>query len=257
MQEPVTRRVGRFVRLLAGRPPAVSKTASGRAAMPTTGPRAPAASTATPRATAVSTAAARTAAVPTTARFPGDRDTVPLASPAGDLPEGGSAAFYGAPRPGVRGRLTASGALLGMLLLCLVTCLVAAWRQLDVLAGLGYCAGCVLAPIYARRVAQLRIAVSAPVVFLLAEVVAQALTTSGSSGHATLLSVAEGTFLALAGCAPWLFAGTAVCIVIAMFRGLPQCVRDLRTGPVVGRAGPTVQGAQTGTALRDQRSRRR
>jgi hypothetical protein len=227
MQEPVTRRVERFVRLLAGRPPAVSKAASGRVA------------------------------VSTTARFPGDRDTIPLASPAGHLPEAGSAASYGAPRPGVRGRLTASGALLGMLLLCLVTCLVAAWRQLDLLAGLGYCAGCVLAPVYARRAAQLRVAVSAPVVFLLAEVVAQALTTSGSSGHATLLSVAEGTFLALADCAPWLFAGTAVCIAIAMFRGLPQCVRDLRTGPVFRGTGPTVQGGRTSTALGDQRSVRR
>ncbi len=244
MQEPVTRRVGRFVRLLAGRPPAVSTTASRPAAVP-----APAS-----RPAAASAAAARPAAVPTTARFPGDRDTVPQA---GGLPEAGTAAYYGATRPGLRGRLTASGALLGMLLLCLVTCLIAAWRQLDVLAGLGFCAGCVLAPVYARRAAQLKVAVSAPVIFLVAEIVAQSLTTSGNSGHGAVLSAAEGTLLALAGDAPWLFAGTAACLAIAMFRGLPQCVRDLRTGPAVRAAGRTVQGTASGTALRDQRSMRR
>jgi hypothetical protein len=119
-----------------------------------------------------------------------------------------------------------------MLAVCLVTCLLAAWRQLDVLAGLGFCAGCVLAPVYARRAAQLRVAVSAPVIFLLAEIAAQSVTAPGSSGHSSGVLVLEGTVLALADVAPWLFAGTAMCFVIAMFRGLPQCVRDLRTGAV-------------------------
>jgi hypothetical protein len=247
MQEPVTRRVGRFVRLLAGRPPAVSTTASRRAAVPTRASR--------PAATSVS--AAHPAAVPTTAPFPGDWDTVPQAGPPGRLPEAGNGESYGAARPGFRGRLTASGTLLGLLLVCLVTCLVAAWRQVDVLAGLGFCAGCVLAPVYARRAAQLRVTVSAPVVFLVAEIVAQSLTTSGSSGHRAVLSVAEGTLLALADVAPWLFAGTAVCIAIAMFRGLPQCVRDLRTGPAARAAGQAGHGGGAGTALRGQRSVRR
>jgi hypothetical protein len=123
-------------------------------------------------------------------------------------------------------------ALLAMLALCFVTCLLAAWRQLDVLAGLGFCAGCLLAPVYARRGAQLRVAVSAPVIFLLAEIAAQSLTAPGSSGHGSAMLVLEGTVLALAGAAPWLFAGTALCFIIAMFRGLPQCIRDLRTGAV-------------------------
>ena len=143
-----------------------------------------------------------------------------------------------------------------MLLLCLVTCLVAAWRQLDVLAGIGFCAGCVLAPVYARGSAQLRVAVSAPVVLLVAEIAAQAITAPSSHGHGSVLSVAEGTFLALADVAPWLFAGTAVCIAIAMFRGLPQCIRDLRTGPVMPSAGRERLGPGSGTALRDQRSQR-
>jgi hypothetical protein len=143
-----------------------------------------------------------------------------------------------------------------MLLLCLVTCLLAAWRQLDLLAGLGFCAGCVLAPVYARRAAQLRVAISAPVVFLVAELIAQSLTAPGNFGHGAVLSVLEGTLLALAAVAPWLFAGTAVCIVIAMFRGLPQCVRDLRTGPVVRSASRSKPGVPADVTLRGQRSQR-
>lgn len=130
-----------------------------------------------------------------------------------------------------RSHVTARGALLGMFLLCLVTCLVGGWRQVDILDGLAYCAGCVLMPVYARRDAQLRVVISAPAVFLLALVLAQALTAQGSSGHGSALSVAEGTFLTLADVAPWLFAGTALCLVIALTRGLSQCVRDLRADP--------------------------
>jgi hypothetical protein len=43
-----------------------------------------------------------------------------------------------------------------------------------------------------------------------------------------VFSVLEGTVLTLAGVAPWLFAGTIACVVIAMTRGLPDCVRQLR-----------------------------
>lgn len=130
-----------------------------------------------------------------------------------------------------RSHVTARGALLGMFLVCLVTCLVGGWRQVDILDGLAYCAGCVLMPVYARRDAQLRVVISAPAVFLLALVITQALTAQGSSGHGSALSVAEGTFLTLADVAPWLFAGTALCVVIALTQGLSQCVRDLRADP--------------------------
>ena len=83
---------------------------------------------------------------------------------------------------------------------------------------------------YARRDAQLHIVISAPFVFLLAEIATQALTAQGSSSRGSAMSVVEGTFLTLADVAPWLFAGTAICVGVAMTRGLPQCVRDLRAG---------------------------
>src|SRR5260370_9280606 len=111
MQEPITERAGRFMRLLAGRPPATHGGA------------------------------------------PMNRDiAAPRADPVDRAAEAGVSAVpsHLTARPVRRARLPAGVALLCMLALCLVTCLLAAWRQLDVLAGLGFCAGCVLAPVYAR-----------------------------------------------------------------------------------------------------------
>jgi hypothetical protein len=253
MQERITKRAGRFIRLLAGRPPAVSTDArrprdpdfvalrADSAVRPLAGADALA-----PRPNPVARPAAAASTIATRPN--------PAARPAAAADT--LSAPYVARRPALRGRLTASAALLGMLLLFLAACLLAAWRQLDGLAGAGFCAGCVLAPVYARRAAQLKVAVSAPVVFLIAEIIAQSLTAPGNSGHGTVLSVIEGTLLALADVAPWLFAGTAVCIAIAMFRGLPQCVRDLRARPAVRGAGRAGLGVPADAALRRQRSQR-
>jgi hypothetical protein len=138
-----------------------------------------------------------------------------------------------------RSHVTARGALLGMFALCTVACLIAAWRHADVVSGLGFVVGCVLAPVYARRDALLPIVISVPMVFLLAELVTQALTAQSGASHGSALSVLEGTVLTLADVAPWLFAGTAVCVCVALPRGLPQCVRDLRAG-LRGQAGATI-----------------
>jgi hypothetical protein len=117
-----------------------------------------------------------------------------------------------------------------MFAVCLVACLLAAWLHADAIAGVGFVATGILAPVYARQNALLHIVISAPVIFLLAEIVTQLITAPGTSGRSSAISVLEGTFLTLADVAPWLFAGTIVCIGVAMTRGLPQCVRDLRAG---------------------------
>jgi len=115
-----------------------------------------------------------------------------------------------------------------MFAVCFVSCLLAAWLHLDLIAGLGFCAGCVLATRYTRPGVLLHVVLSLPVIFLVAELVTELITAWGGTGHRTVLSVLEGTLLTLAAVAPWLFAGTTIGFVIAMFRGLPQCVRDLR-----------------------------
>jgi|SRR5580692_370874 hypothetical protein len=129
-----------------------------------------------------------------------------------------------------RSHVTMRGALLGMFALYLLACLPAAWLHADAVAGIGFVVAAILAPIYARRDALLHIVISAPVMFLLAEVITQLLTAQGSSSRGSAMSVLAGTFLALAAVAPWLFAGTVICVGAAMTRGLPQCVRELRAG---------------------------
>jgi hypothetical protein len=96
------------------------------------------------------------------------------------------------------------------------------------LTGFAVLTGCVLAARFARRSALLAVAVSPPLVFAIAVVCAEAVTGSATAGHSGFLAATEGVFLTLAGAAPWLFASVAICLVITLLRGLPQCVRDLR-----------------------------
>jgi len=121
-----------------------------------------------------------------------------------------------------------AGATLGGLFAwCLASCLLAAWLHLPVVAGVGFCTGCALAAWYCRPAALLRMVIAVPAVFAAAETLAQLAIVQG--GHRRLaLPVAGGTLLTLAAIAPWLFAGTAGAVTIALFRGLPRCVRDLR-----------------------------
>jgi hypothetical protein len=140
-------------------------------------------------------------------------------------------------------RTASAGTLAGLLAVFLAGCLLAAWLHQDVVAGLGFCAGTCVAAGYARPAALLGVVVSVPVVFLAAEIVAQLATVPGGAHRSTPVLVAEGTLLTLAGVAPWLFAGTIAGLVIAMFRGLPQSVRDLRAG-LTGRRARTRRPAR-------------
>jgi hypothetical protein len=105
--------------------------------------------------------------------------------------------------------------------------LAAGWLHLGVLTGLSFVAGCALAARYTRRDELLAVAASPPLIFLIALIITEALTTHGPTARRALESIAEGTFLTLAGVAPWLFGGVVVGLAIAMARGLPQCLRDL------------------------------
>ena len=147
------------------------------------------------------------------------------------------------------------GTLGGLFGCCLVCCLLAAWLHLTVVAGLGFCAGSAVAAWYCRPAALLRMVVAVPAVFAAAEILAQLATLPGGSRRGLALPVAGGTLLTLAAVAPWLFGGTAGVVVIALFRGLPRCVRDLRVGlhgsPQARRA---PRGPQAQQALRAQQA---
>ena len=104
--------------------------------------------------------------------------------------------------------------------------LTAGWLHLAALSGLSFVAGCVLAGLYTRRVHLLTVVTMPPMVFMLALICAKAVSATGN----TVISTAEGSLLTLSAVAPWLFAGTAATIVIALFRGLPSRIGELRAG---------------------------
>jgi len=123
--------------------------------------------------------------------------------------------------------MTARGAVLAMFALFFAGLLVAGWLHLGVLTGLAFVAGCVLAARYTKRDGLLAAVVAPPLAFMIALTIVEMLSSHGSTRH-TLTSAAEGIVLTLASVAPWLFAGVILGIIVALFRGLPQAVRDLR-----------------------------
>jgi hypothetical protein len=127
-------------------------------------------------------------------------------------------------------RMTGRGAVLAMFALFFTGAAVADLLHLGFLVGFSFLAGCVLAVRFAKRSALLAVVVSPPLIFLIAVACAESISSSGATGHSGMLSAAEGTILTLAAAAPWLFGGEALGLVLALFLGLPQCVRELRAG---------------------------
>jgi len=129
--------------------------------------------------------------------------------------------------PGDRARITARGAALMMLAVFLAGDLLAGWLGVSAVTGLSFAAGCLLAACCAHRSDLLFIVTMPPVIFLVAVLCGEVITSPGSTFAASAGAVAAGTVLTLAAAAPALFGGMLLCLTVAMFRGLPQCVRDL------------------------------
>jgi len=150
--------------------------------------------------------------------------------------------------------MTARGAVVAMFSVFFTGTLTADWLRIGALTGLSIVAGCALAACYTRRAGLLTVAVTPPLIFMTALGSAEVLTSQADTARHTLTSAAEGTILTLAAVAPWLFTGVLVGLIIAMFRGLPQCVRDLRTelrgGAKQARAGNAARAGNTARAAR-------
>ncbi len=140
-------------------------------------------------------------------------------------------------------RLTRRGAVVLILAVCTLGVLLADWLGQPALAGVFFLAGGAAAAGFVRRADLLLIAVSPPTLLCIVLVVVSALTGSGG----VALSAAEGTALTLAGAAPWLFAGTALTLIIAAARGLRGPAGVLRRTP--------SRPAEPGVTLRRNSSR--
>ncbi|GGV15120.1 hypothetical protein GCM10010182_39930 [Actinomadura cremea] len=104
--------------------------------------------------------------------------------------------------------------------------LLSRWLDMPLLAGGGFTVGCVLAALATRPADLLALAVSPPLVFFLATLIAVVVTTIGQGS--LLRGVTVGVLTALAGTAPWLFLGTLLVLLITLPRGLLANVRELR-----------------------------
>ncbi|HEX2315348.1 MAG TPA: DUF6542 domain-containing protein [Thermomonospora sp.] len=123
--------------------------------------------------------------------------------------------------------VTGRGGVVILFAVGLLGALAARWLDLGVAAGLGFVAGCALAALTTRPADLLTLSVCPPLVFLVVTVVAEVLTSFGADSLAREVLVGLATTLATT--APWLFLGTVLVVVIAIPRGLPATVRDLRT----------------------------
>jgi hypothetical protein len=118
-------------------------------------------------------------------------------------------------------RLTGRGGVLVVFGVCFLGLLVADWANWGELADATYFMASSLTAYYVRPGSLLPVAVSAPVLFFLACILEKVITSSGA------LTTLEGVLVALADSAPWLFAGTALTVAIALLRGLSGEVHAL------------------------------
>jgi hypothetical protein len=149
-------------------------------------------------------------------------------------------------------RLTGRGAVVVMLVVFALGLIAAAWLGSPVLAGAFFVAGSAVAVFCVRQHDLLMTTITPPLAFCIVLVGVKAGTATGN----VVLSTAEGAAITLAGVAPWLFAGTALSLIIAWQRGLRGCVRELREdvrsaglppGLVAGSSpGPDAEDAQGG-----------
>jgi hypothetical protein len=126
-------------------------------------------------------------------------------------------------RPGVR--LTGRGGVLAILVISLAGAFAASAWHLAAFGGACYVGACAFTAWTVRRGQLLPIVVTPPMLFGVAVVCAQAVTSSKG-----MLSAVEGTLVMLGDMAPWLFAGTLLGLVIALARGLAGNLRALGQG---------------------------
>ncbi|HEX4789263.1 MAG TPA: DUF6542 domain-containing protein [Actinospica sp.] len=104
---------------------------------------------------------------------------------------------------------------------CFLGLLVADWAHWEELANAVFFMASSLTAYYVRPGHLLPVAVSPPLLFFVAIVAEKSLAGSGAPPAlgATLTTLADAT--------PWLFAGTALTVAIALLRGLGREVRAL------------------------------
>jgi hypothetical protein len=131
--------------------------------------------------------------------------------------------------------MTARGAVVVMFSVFFVGMLAAGWLHLGSLTGLSFVAGCALAARYTKREGLLTAVLTPPLLFMIALIVTETMTSHADTLRRTLTSAGEGIVLTLASVAPWLFGGVIISVIVALCSGLPRSFRELRSDVRGGR----------------------
>ena len=132
--------------------------------------------------------------------------------------------------------MNARAAVVAMFFIFLLTNLSADWLHVVALTGFGFAAGTIAAAGRTRSKHLLLVTTTPPAIFLAAVLAGELITLHLDHVTATPGLVLADVFLTLSTAAPWMLGGVAGALVIAMIRGLPRCIRDLRaqlTGAVI------------------------
>lgn len=132
----------------------------------------------------------------------------------------------GRPKRGPAVRLTARGGIALVLITTLTGYVLAAAMNLPALVGPAFLVACLLGVLLVNPRELLSLVVTPPLVFFLATLVVQLGSALGSVS--VLQALALGLYTSLSAGAPWLFAGSALVLLVAWRRGLRANVRELR-----------------------------
>ena len=129
------------------------------------------------------------------------------------------------PAPTGAPRLTGRGGTLVIVVFSLVGTTISHWVGVPAVPGVAFTLACLIAVFLVRPADLLSLSVSPPVAYFVALVTAEAVLAVGNEGYARALVL--GLASRLAEVAPWLFLGTALVLVVGVFRGLTENLRDL------------------------------
>ncbi|MFD6097592.1 DUF6542 domain-containing protein [Nocardiopsis flavescens] len=149
------------------------------------------------------------------------------ARPAGH-PGGAAGPHPAAPRTGPgagTARLTGRGGVLVIALFSVAGTVIAHVADLSAAPGIAFTLACLLTVSLVRPGDLLSLSVSPPIAFFVAVVATESVLALGNEGFARVLLLALASRLAEV--APWLFLGTALVLVVGVFRGLPGNLRSL------------------------------
>lgn len=122
-------------------------------------------------------------------------------------------------------RLTGRGGALLIVLFSFAGTMIAHAASWPAVPGIAFTAACLLTATMVRPPDLLSLSVSPPLAFFASVVSAECVLALGNEGFTRVLLL--GLASRLAEVAPWLFLGTALVLVIAVFRGLPGNLREL------------------------------